>query len=101
MTATTTEMSSTFPPLNTFPCSLARLANGTSSSNAGAADTTAPESQLNLELELGLGVLRGLRSDTRRAREQSASESMPASVRRPIKLLVGGGDGDGVFFALL
>jgi hypothetical protein len=45
-------------------------------------------------------VLRGLRSDTRRAREQSASESMPASVRRLSKLLVGGGDGDGVFFPL-
>lgn len=77
ITATTTEMSSTFPPVNTLPCSLARLAKGTSSSAAVG-------SQLNLELI----VLRGLRSDTRPAREQSASESIPASVRRPSKLVV-------------
>ena len=35
-------------------------------------------------------VVRGLRSDTVLAREQRASESMPASVRRPRRLVVVG-----------
>jgi hypothetical protein len=42
-------------------------------------------------MDLGVGagvVVRGLRSDTLLAREQRASESMPASVRRPRRLVV-------------
>jgi len=70
---------------------------GTSSFNAGTADATTTRSQLNLELELGLG----LHSDTHQAQEQSASESMPASVQWPSKPLVGGRDRDGVFCPLL
>jgi len=68
MTATTTEMSSTLPPLNVRPCSRARRANGTSSSKL----STSPDFNF--------------RSETRRAREHKASDSMPASERRPRRL---------------
>lgn len=100
-TAINTEISSIFPPLNDLPSSLARLANGTSSSSphsnivSGALEEsfTPPN---NDDGEEGGGdegdtfllgrcwcLLLPCLSETLLAREQSASESIPARVRRP------------------
>ncbi len=60
-----------FPPVNTLPSSCALRENGISSSVSKIIDIVS-----------AIGVMLERRCETLRAREQSASESMPASVRR-------------------